>query len=265
VATPPKGDGAGFAVTLDNFEGPFDLLVSLITKHQLDITEVALAQVTDEFMAYVEARQDDWPLSAASEFLVVAATLLDLKAATLLPGGLADSEDLELLEARDLLFARLLEYRAFKELSAGLGARLAEQSRHVPRAAQLEPQFARLLPDLVWSVGPAQLAAIAAAVLLRPPAQPPAVPLGHLHAPAVSVAQQAALVAQRLAALGRATFRVLVSDAVGSLAVVVARFLAVLEMYRAGQVTFEQPEALGELAISWTGAPVELEISEDFA
>jgi segregation and condensation protein A len=273
VGEPSGGSGGGlsgdFAVRLDNFEGPFDLLVSLIAKHRLDITEVALAQVTDEFMTYIEALQSsqaNWPLSQASEFLVVAATLLDLKAASLLPGGLADSEDLELLEARDLLFARLLEYRAFKEVSAGLARRFAEQSRYVPRLASLEPQFASLLPDLIWSVGPAQLAAVAAAVLLRPP-RPVEVPVEHLHSPAVSVAEQARLISEHLAAAGRATFRSLVAGDEGSLGVIVARFLALLDMFRAGQVTFEQPEALGELTIAWTGSAgeAELEISEEFA
>ncbi|MDR1441304.1 MAG: segregation/condensation protein A [Bifidobacteriaceae bacterium] len=252
-----------FAVALDNFTGPFDLLVSLIAKHQLDITEVALAQVTDEFISYIEAWREDWPLSQASDFLVVAATLLDLKAASLLPGGLADSEDLELLEARDLLFARLLEYRAFKEVSQSIAGRLASQSSHVPRLTSLEPQFASLLPDLIWSIGLSRLAAIAAAALGRRP-ELSAVPLDHLHAPAVSVAEQARLISQRLAATGRVTFRLLVTDAAGSLNVIVARFLALLEMFRAGQVTFEQPQALGELTIAWTGAATELEISEEF-
>ncbi|MDR1634880.1 MAG: segregation/condensation protein A [Bifidobacteriaceae bacterium] len=253
-----------FAVRLDNFEGPFDLLVSLITKHQLNITEIALAEVTDEFIAYAEACQEVWPLSQASEFLVVAAVLLDLKAASLLPGGLADSEDLELLEARDLLFARLLEYRAFKEIAAGIGARLLEQARHRPRITALEPQFSRLLPDLLWSIGPAQLAAVAAAALSRPPAAP-TVPLDHLHPAPVSVGAQARVIAERLAAAGATTFRTLMADAEGSLSVIVARFLALLEMFRAGQVAFEQPEALGDLAIIWTGASVEVEISEEFA
>jgi segregation and condensation protein A len=261
---PLSGGADAFAVTLDNFEGPFDLLVSLVAKHRLDITEVALAQVTDEFMAYIEARDEHWRLSEASEFLVVAATLLDLKAASLLPGGLAESEDLELLEARDLLFARLLEYRAFKDVSGWLAARLAEQARHRPRLTSLEPQFASLLPDLIWSVGPVQLAVIAAAVLGRRPTSK-MVSLDHLHAPAVSVSEQAGLMAERLAAAGRVSFRALVADANGLLGVIVARFLALLEMFRAGQVSFEQPEALGELAVAWTGADTELAISEEFA
>jgi segregation and condensation protein A len=252
-----------FHVALDNFTGPFDLLISLIAKHRLDVTEIALAQVTDEFIAHVSALEDAWPLSQASEFLVIAATLLDIKAATLLPGGLAESEDLELLEARDLLFARLLEYRAFKGAAQAVAARLASESSRHPRATSLEPQFARLLPDLIWSVDLSQLAALAAVVLARPPA-PATVPMGHLHAPAVSVADQARTLGQRLAAAGRATFRSLVADAAGSLPVIVARFIALLEMFRAGQVAFVQPEALGELTVAWTGSGVDLEISEEF-
>ncbi|MDR1117832.1 MAG: segregation/condensation protein A [Bifidobacteriaceae bacterium] len=260
VAPPRTGE---FHVALDNFTGPFDLLISLIAKHRLDVTEIALAQVTDEFIEHIDALGDVWPLSQASEFLVVAATLLDLKAALLLPGGLAESEDLELLEARDLLFARLLEYRAFKEAAAAMAARLAAESRRFGRAAALEPQFARLLPELVWSVGPSQLAEIAAAALARPPV-PDAVPLAHLHAPAVSVAEQARLLSQRLAAERRATFRALVADAGGALPVIVARFIALLELFRAGRVAFDQPEALGDLTVAWTGAGTELEISEEF-
>ncbi|MDR2114484.1 MAG: segregation/condensation protein A [Bifidobacteriaceae bacterium] len=252
-----------FAVTLENFSGPFDLLISLIAKHRLDVTEIALAQVTDEFIAYIAVPERDWELGVASEFLVVAATLVDLKAAMLLPGGLAESEDFELLESRDLLFARLLEYRAFKEVAQSIAAQLAAQARHVPRSVALEPQFARLLPDLVWSVGPEQLAAIAREVLARQPS-PTQVSLEHLHAPAVSVAEQARVLAQRLAAVGKTTFRSLVADAVGSLPHVVARFIALLEMFRSGLVTFSQPEALGELWVAWTGADGELAISKEF-
>ncbi|MDR1823758.1 MAG: segregation/condensation protein A [Bifidobacteriaceae bacterium] len=264
---PPNSAGTTrvepFSVSLDVFEGPFDLLISLIAKHKLDITEIALAEVTDDFIAYIRAQGDDWSLSQASEFLVVAATLLDLKAASLLPGGLAESEDLELLEARDLLFARLLEYRAFKQLAASLQARLAEQATHVPRSVTLEPQFAGLLPDLVWSIGPAQLAAIAAAVLSREPAARE-LTFEHLHAPAVSVAEQAEVLSERLARRGQATFRDLVADAAGALNVIVARFVALLELFRAGAVSFTQVEALGELTVHWTGGGEPVTISEEF-
>jgi len=256
-------DTEAFAVRLDNFEGPFDLLLSLIAKHQLDITEVALAQVTDEFINHIAAQEGDWSLTEASEFVVVAATLLDLKTASLLPGGLEQSEDLELLEARDLLFARLLQYRAFKQLAGQLAQSLADQARYVPRSVTLEPQFAQLLPDLVWSTGPSDLARLAAAALSRPP-PPQAVLLDHLHAPPVSVLDQAQLLAARLRRQPSATFRQLVDDAVGHLDVLVARFMALLELFRIGAVTFSQAEALGELAIHWAGSaegPIEWEES----
>ena len=242
-----------FAVSLDNFEGPFDLLLSLIAKHKLDITEVALAQVTDEFMAYLTAQEDDWQLSQVSEFVVVAATLLDLKAATLLPGGVDQSDNLELLEARDMLFARLLQYRAFKQMAGQLAAAFAIQARHIPRSVTIEPEFAQLLPDLVWATGPSDLARIAAAVLSRPP-MPSSISIDHLHSPEVSVPEQAQLLANRLRRQGTATFRQLAGDAVGSLGLLVARFIALLELFRIGAVTFTQGEALGELAIHWSGS-----------
>jgi segregation and condensation protein A len=246
----------GFRVHLENFTGPFDLLLGLISKHKLDITEVALAQVTDEFIAYIraaDARTGTWDLGQASEFLVVAATLLDLKAARLLPAGEVESaEDLELLEARDLLFARLLQYRAYKQVAAAIADRLATEGRRFPRTVQPEPQFAALLPDLVWRIGPEQLAALAARAL-APRSAPPGVDVSHLHAPVVSVREQAAVLVERLRRGGAASFRALVADA-GSTSVVVVRFLALLELFREGAVAFDQVTALGELSVRWTGA-----------
>lgn len=257
--------GAGaFEVHLENFSGPFDLLLSLITRHRLDVTEVALAQVTDEFVAAVreaEARAEPWDLGRLSEFLVVAATLLDLKAARLLPATDEDVEDLELLEARDLLFARLLQYRAFKEVAATIGARLAQQARSVPRAVALEPHLAALLPELVLEIGPGELAVLAAHALRPRPA--PTVDTSHLYTPAVSVREQAALVADRLRRSGSGTFRALVHDA-GSPTVVVARFLALLELYREGAVAFDQVTPLGELTIRWTGGDAEVTVEDDY-
>jgi segregation and condensation protein A len=245
-------DAAPFEVQLTNFEGPFDLLTSLIAKRRLDITEVALAQVTDEFVAYIASQKDGWNLGVASSFVVVAATLLDLKAASLLPGGLEESEDLELLEARDVLFSRLLQYRAFRQVADHLAARLAEQSAHVPRAVTLEAPFQALLPELVWTLDPATLAQLAAQALARPPA-PKEVQLGHLHAPLVQVAEQSAILVGRLRHRGAVSFRDLVADAVGQLPVVVARFVALLDLFRVGQVTFTQLEALGDLTVHWCG------------
>lgn len=258
-AQAPAGSSA-FEVHLENFSGPFDLLLGLISKHKLDITEVALASVTDEFIAYLRAAERtaaaggrELDLGQVSEFLLVAATLLDLKAARLLPAGdVEDAEDLELLEARDLLFARLLQYRAYKVVAGDLGARLLDQGRRFPRTVQLEPHLAAMLPELVWQIGPDELAALAAKALAPAP-PPPGVDLSHLHAPAVSVREQAALLVDRLRHGGAATFRTLTVDADGTL-VVVARFLALLELFREGVVGFDQVTPLGELTVRWTGS-----------
>lgn len=259
--------GQAFEVHLENFTGPFDLLLGLISKHKLDITEVALAQVTDEFIAAVRAaeRSDEpWELGRISEFLVVAATLLDLKAARLLPAGVVeDAEDLEMLEARDLLFARLLQYRAYKEVAGALGERLATQARSLPRAVAMEPSLAALLPELVLEIGPSELA-ILAAHALRPKAAPAGVDLSHLHAPAVSVREQAAVLVDRLRRSGSGSFRALVQDADSTL-VVVVRFLALLELFREGVVAFDQIDPLGELTVRWTGSEEgEVEVVDDY-
>nr|WP_246036808.1 ScpA family protein [Cellulomonas telluris] len=256
---------------LDVFSGPFDLLLGLIAKHKLDITEIALAKVTDEFIAHIRTAERaaaeggrDWDLSQASEFLVVAATLLDLKAARLLPSAqVEDAEDLELLEARDLLFARLLQYRAYKVVAGDLGARLEAESRRFGRSVQLEPHLAALLPELVWQMGPEQLAALAARALApKPP--PPGVDISHLHAPPVSVREQAAVLVARLREQGASTFRALTGDA-DEPVVVVVRFLALLELFREGAVAFDQVAPLGELTVRWTGsAEGDVTVSDDF-
>lgn len=265
TAAPQQQSSGQFRVHLDNFSGPFDLLLSLIAKHKLDITEIALARVTDDFIAYI--RQADlgagledgsgnpaasWDLGTASEFLVVAATLLDLKAARLLPAGaVEDAEDLELLEARDLLFARLLQYRAFKQVADSIGSRLLDQGRSLPRLVTLEPQMAALLPELVWNLAPEDLARIAAAALGPKPAAP-TIGLDHLHDPQVSVREQAAVVVNKLRSGAAMSFRALTADA-GTTPVVVARFLALLELFREGVIAFDQAAALGELTVRWTG------------
>jgi segregation and condensation protein A len=253
---------AGFTVRLDNFTGPFDLLLQLIGKHKLDVTEVALHRVTDEFIAYIRALGDDWNLDEASEFLVIAATLLDLKAARLLPAAsVEDEEDLALLEARDLLFARLLQYKAFKEAAAHLAGLEAAGSRRWPRAVALEPRYAEALPDLVLSIGPERLAALATRAMTPKPV--PTVSIDHVHQVRVSVREHAALLRDRLLRARIATFRTLCADCQSTLEVV-ARFLALLELYRDNLVGFAQVQPLGELTVRWTGgeAPVELTIDE---
>jgi segregation and condensation protein A len=240
-----------FTVRLTNFEGPFDLLLQLIGKHKLDVTEIALSRVTDEFIAHLRELTDELHLDQASEFLVVAATLLDLKAARLLPAAdVEDEDDLAVLEAGDLLFARLLQYRAYKRAAEFLRLREAEAARRFPREVALEPQFADLLPEVLLGVTPEQFAALAHEALTPKP--PPTVSVTHLHAPAVSVTEQLVLVRNRIAATGTATFRSLSRDCAHTLEVV-ARFLALLELYRQQLVTFDQVSPLGELHVRWTG------------
>lgn len=241
---------AGFRLTLTNFEGPFDLLLSLIAKHELDITEVALSRVTDEFISYLRGLDTEDELDQASEFLLVAATLLDLKVAGLLPQGeLVDAEDVALLEARDLLFARLLQYRAFKEAAAWFASGIeAESSRHV-RAVRLEEKYRKQTPELVWTLSADDFAALAA--LAFAPREIPTVGLDHLHAPLVSIREQAAHVVALLRRGGPVTFRQLIAGA-DQRGVVIARFLAVLELYRHSAITFEQIEPLGELTLTWS-------------
>ena len=258
-ADPPGGPARGaqrsFAVKLDVFEGPFDLLLSLLARHKLDLTEVALATVTDDFLAYLHERGPQWDLDTASDFLLVAATLLDLKSARLLPApARADAEDLELLEARDLLFARLLQYAAYRGAAGLLAHRLREQARCYPREVPLEPALTALLPEVVLGMDAAQFAQLAARALRpRPELQRPEVSLAHLHGFPVDVAEQAALLADRLRRTSAASFRALVADST-SPAVVVARFLALLDLYREQRVAFDQASALGELTVRWTGA-----------
>ena len=253
VGSDPTDAQGGFQVHLDSFEGPFDLLLQLISKHELDVTLIALSKVTDEFIAYIRAMGADFDLEQTTEFLVVAATLLDLKAARLLPSGeVEDEDDLALLEARDILFARLLQYRAFKQ-AAGLFAemlRVAALSR--PRAVSLEPQLAAALPEVVVSVNADQLAQLAAQAMR--PREAPAVLIDHMHAPRVSVREHLIVVAERLQTVGTASFRSLCAGCTETIEVV-ARFLAVLELYREGAVAFDQLEAMGELRVRWTAAP----------
>ncbi|MFJ4540401.1 segregation and condensation protein A [Streptomyces tibetensis] len=246
-----EADDGGFKVRLANFEGPFDLLLQLISRHKLDVTEVALSKVTDEFMAYIRAMGPDWDLDETTEFLVVAATLLDLKAARLLPAAEVEDEgDLALLEARDLLFARLLQYRAYKQIADIFSGRLDDEARRYPRTVGLEAHHAELLPDVVISIGAEGFAELA--VKAMQPRPKPQVYVDHIHAPLVSVQEQAQIVVARLRELGEADFRALVADTDDTLTIV-ARFLALLELYREKAVALEQETALGDLLVRWTG------------
>jgi segregation and condensation protein A len=258
------GASAAFHVRLDNFEGPFDLLLNLISRRQLDVTEVALSQVTDEFLTYLDA-MDTWDLGKATEFLVVAATLLDLKTARLLPAAeVEDEEDLALLEARDLLFARLLQYRAYKLVAAYLGELDRMQALRHGRAVELEPRFAELLPEVLIGVSPQRFALIAAQAMVPKPV--PVVSTEHLYIAQVSVRDQIVVLRDRLRRSRSATFRSLVSDCSNRMEVV-ARFLGLLEMYREAWVAFDQVAALSELHVRWTGPDdddLQIETDEDY-
>lgn len=259
----PGESTSGFSVKVGEFEGPFDLLLSLIAKHKLEVTELALHQVTDEFIAYIRQQGQEWDLDEASGFLVVAATLLDLKAARLLPSGeVEDEEDLALLEARDLLFARLLQYRAYKEVSALFADRMAGAAKRIPRTVGLDPEFAALLPEVLITLGPDQFAALAARALAPKPV--PEVNISHIHLQRVSVREQAAIVVERLRQHRTSTFRALVADCDTTL-LVIGRFLALLELYRERVVQFEQLTPLGDLTIRWTGSEEgEVDVTDEF-
>ena len=255
-----------FSVHLNNFDGPFDLLLQLISRHKMDITEISLSLVTDEFIAFIralEASGEGWRLDQATEFLVVAATLLDLKAARLLPSGeVDDEEDLALLEARDILFARLLQYRAFKEIAATFSERITTADKFFPRVVALDPTLSALLPEVLIGVGPQRFAAIAERVLT--PKVAPVVSTAHLYQQMVSVAEESRVVIEALRRSKSMSFRNLVSDA-DNVLVVVARFLALLDLYRQGVLRFDQVIAMGELQISWTGSESgEVEITDEF-
>lgn len=240
---------SGFSVNLANFDGPFDLLLTLISKHQLDITEISLSRVTDEFIDYLKTLEADEELEQASEFLVIAATLLDLKIAGLLPKGeVVDAEDVALLEARDLLFARLLQYKAFKEIAAWFNTAFTLESRRSPRDVRLEERFKNRKPELVWTLSLDEFAKLAEETLT--PRQIPNVGLTHLHAPRVSIREQAGEVIRLLRGSAGLTFRDLVGG-VRDRQIVVARFLAILELYRLAAIGFEQDSPLGDLKLAW--------------
>lgn len=248
----------GFTLALTNFEGPFDLLLQLIGDKKLDVTEVALSEVTDEFIGYTRELSRSDALEETTEFLVVAATLLDLKAARLLPRGVVgDEEDLAIFESRDLLFARLLQYRAYSRVADLFADWQRGARRRYPRTVGMESQFADLLPPVTLGHTPASFAQLAAGVFRpRPPEE---VGLGHIHSDTVSVPEQAGKILETLRLLGAQrwlSFAALTRDCTASMEIV-GRFLALLELYKARAVETEQPEALGELTVAWTGADVD--------
>ena len=251
-----------FNVKLSQFEGPFDLLLTLIAKHELEVTALALHIVTDDFLQYIKNQGSEWDLNETTEFLVIAATLLDLKTARLLPSGeVEDEEDIARLEARDLLFARLMQYKAFKDVSYWLNIQLSVEAKRYPRSVSLEPQFANLLPEVLLGLGPNELARLAARVMEVKTI--PTISLSHLHASTVSVREQAGIIVERLRSVGASTFRSLITGV--EIPVVIARFLAILELFRESQITLEQESPLADLFIRWVGAEQgEIAVTDEF-
>lgn len=251
-----------FNVKLSQFEGPFDLLLTLIAKHELEVTALALHIVTDDFLQYIKNQGSEWDLNETTEFLVIAATLLDLKTARLLPSGeVEDEEDIARLEARDLLFARLMQYKAFKDVSYWLNVQLSVEAKRYPRSVSLEPQFANLLPEVLLGLGPNELARLAARAMEVKTI--PTISLSHLHASTVSVREQAGIIVERLRRVGASTFRSLITGV--EIPVVIARFLAILELFRESQITLEQESPLADLFIRWVGAEQgEIAVTDEF-
>lgn len=242
-----------FKVKLEEFEGPFDLLLSLIAKHELEVTALALHLVTDDFLTFIKAQGEEWDLETTTEFLVVAATLLDLKTARLLPSGeVEDEEDIARLEARDLLFARLLQYKAFKDVSSWFKTELELNQKRIARLVSVEPAFANLLPEVLIGLGPNEFARLAKKVF--EPKYEPELTLSHLHAPLVSVSEQSQIIVEKLRKIGTTTFRSLVAGS--SIGEIVARFLAILDLFKQSQIVFEQAAPLADLFIRWTGTAV---------
>jgi segregation and condensation protein A len=251
-----------FNVKLSQFEGPFDLLLNLIAKHELEVTALALHIVTDDFLQYIKNQGSEWDLNETTEFLVIAATLLDLKTARLLPSGeVEDEEDIARLEARDLLFARLMQYKAFKDVSYWLNVQLSVEAKRYPRSVSLEPQFANLLPEVLLGLGPNELARLAARAMEVKTI--PTISLSHLHASTVSVREQAGIIVERLRRVGASTFRSLITGV--EIPVVIARFLAILELFRESQITLEQESPLADLFIRWVGTEQgEIAVTDEF-
>jgi segregation and condensation protein A len=239
----------GYVVRTEVFEGPFDLLLHLIARQRVDIWQVSLSRITEDYLAEVR-RMRQLNLEVATEFLVVAATLLELKAARLLPAPDAEPDEAEAaLEERDLLFARLLQYRAYKQVAELFAARLAEQAAYLPRRVGAEDVLKGIAPDLLAGVEPEELARMAAALT---PTPPPEVTTTHIAPPKLSVAEAVADLAERLRQRGSSSFE----DLVGKQAVpieVVVGLLALLELYKRSLVEIEQTATFGDIAVRWTG------------
>jgi segregation and condensation protein A len=241
-----------YEVSTPVFQGPFDLLLELIAAEQVDLYEVSITGIVDAYLAELE-RMERLDLEMATEFTLIAATLIELKCRRLLPGreGVELDEELALWEERDLLLARLLECKTFKDAAGALGAMAEEASGSVARTAGPDERFAALVPDLLEGVGPEDIRLAAGKALSPRPV--PKVDLSHLSTESISVAEVTEGLKAELVRAGRTTFRDLTAH-LSSRMQVIAHFLALLELYKQGLVELDQVETFGRLHIAWVGA-----------
>ena len=243
-----------YTVTTPVFEGPFDLLLHLITREQVDLWEVSLSEIVDSYVATLAEMRAALDLEVATEFLLIASVLLELKTRRLLPGrdDVELEEELALWEERDLLLARLLECKTFKDAAADMQRAMESAGRSWPRVAGLEERYAKLVPDVLAGVTADKLREVMEGLLTpKPQAR---VLLDHVAPIRVSVGDAVAELIDELPRVGRISFARLTSGLVERLQVIV-RFLALLELYKQGSVDLDQPTTFAELQVVWLGLP----------
>jgi segregation and condensation protein A len=241
-----------YVVRTEVFEGPFDLLLHLIARQQVDIWQVSLSRITEDYLAEIR-RMHELNLEVATEFLVVAATLLELKAARLLPSPDGEPDEVEsLLEERDLLFARLLQYRAYKQVAELLGERIAGQLGYVPRRVGAEELLERVVPNLLAGVRPEELARLAAGAFIPRPVSE--LNTEHIAPARLTVSEAVAELAGRLRHGGPVAFASLVGSGAPRIEVVI-NFLALLELYKRSLIELDQTATFGAITVRWSADP----------
>lgn len=267
---------SGFQVNLEVYSGPFDALLGMIANNKLELTEVSLSSITEEFLTYVRGLDFTKNMDEASAFLDIASILVEAKSVAILPGGedsQHDEQSLEALRERDLLFARLLQYRAYKQAAGDFRARIAANSGRFPHPAAMDEGIAAMLPELVWTLTPLELAQLAAQVIANAPASE--VSIHQLHVPLVDLRAQSMVVRDRLIAALESkgdqsmSFSELTRDCTSRIEVV-ARFMAVLVFFKQGVLQYQQDGPFAELHLRWVpsvdGTMGDVNISEgDFA
>ncbi|MFR3543073.1 MAG: segregation and condensation protein A [Bifidobacterium longum] len=248
---------SGFQVNLEVYSGPFDALLGMIANNKLELTEVSLSSITEEFLTYVRGLDFTKNMDEASAFLDIASILVEAKSVAILPGGedsQHDEQSLEVLRERDLLFARLLQYRAYKQAAGDFRARIAANAGRFPHPAAMDEGIAAMLPELVWTLTPLELAQLAAQVIANAPASE--VSIHQLHVPLVDLRAQSLVVRDRLIAALESkgdqsmSFSELTRDCTSRIEVV-ARFMAVLVFFKQGVLQYQQDGPFAELHLRW--------------